>query len=73
MKLVFSAERQSREHYLRESLDAMATKLGEMQARAVQLHALAERVSSLAGLPSVEAKSKMGAAVFAGSPQSDDE
>lgn len=70
VKWVSSAERQSQEHYLRANLDAMATKLGEMQARMVQLDALAERVASLAGLPPVNAKSKMGAGGDLLSPRS---
>lgn len=61
VRLISSAERQSQERYLRANLDAMATKLGEMQARMVQLDALAERVASLAGLPPAEAKLKAGA------------
>ncbi len=58
--MVSSVERQSQERYLRENLDAMATKLGEMQARIVQLDALAERLAATAGLPALDAKSKAG-------------
>lgn len=68
--LVSSAERQSQERYLRENLDAMATKLGEMQARVVQLDALAERVAALAGVPATEAKSRHGAGGTLLSPRS---
>ena len=39
-----------RERYLRENLDAMARKVGEMQAKLVQLEAMGERVSGLAGI-----------------------
>jgi murein DD-endopeptidase MepM/ murein hydrolase activator NlpD len=35
---------------MRENLDAMARKLGEMQAKLVQLEALGDRVSGLAGV-----------------------
>ena len=59
--LVASAERQSQERYLRENLNAMAIKLGEMQARVVQLDAVAERVAALAGLPTTEVKVRNGA------------
>jgi murein DD-endopeptidase MepM/ murein hydrolase activator NlpD len=40
----------SRDKYLRENLDAMASKLGEVQAKLVRLEALGERVSTLAGV-----------------------
>ena len=51
--LVLSAqEQQARksEDFLRENLDAMAIKLGQMQAQLMRLDALGERVSTLAGL-----------------------
>src|SRR3954470_2769624 len=38
------------ESFLRENLNAMAMKLGQMQAQLVRLDALGERVSSLSGL-----------------------
>jgi murein DD-endopeptidase MepM/ murein hydrolase activator NlpD len=40
----------SRDRYLRENLNAMALKLGEVQAKLVTLEALGERVSGLAGV-----------------------
>ena len=42
------ADEQAR--YLRENLDVMAKRLGELQARLVQLDSLGERVASMAGL-----------------------
>ena len=39
-----------KERYLRENLNAMAVKLGEMQARMMRLDALGDRVSGLAGI-----------------------
>jgi murein DD-endopeptidase MepM/ murein hydrolase activator NlpD len=42
------------ESFLRENLNAMAMKLGQMQAQLVRLESLGERVSSLAGLKSGE-------------------
>jgi len=39
-----------RDRYLRENLDAMASKLGELQAKLLKLEAVGERVSGLAGL-----------------------
>jgi murein DD-endopeptidase MepM/ murein hydrolase activator NlpD len=41
---------QRTEAYLRENLNAMAIKLGEMQAQLVRLDALGERLSSAAGI-----------------------
>jgi murein DD-endopeptidase MepM/ murein hydrolase activator NlpD len=40
----------SKELYVRENLDAMARKLGEMQARLVQIDSLGERLGGLTGL-----------------------
>jgi len=39
-----------KERYMRENLNAMAVKLGEMQARMLRLDALGDRVSGLAGI-----------------------
>jgi murein DD-endopeptidase MepM/ murein hydrolase activator NlpD len=44
------AQRHKTEEFLRENLNAMAVKLGQMQARLVRLDALGERLSALAGL-----------------------
>lgn len=43
-----------RERFMRENLDAMARRVGEMQARLIQLESVSERVSGLAGLKSEE-------------------
>ena len=43
-----------REAYLRDNLDALAAKLGQLQARLTRLDALGERVASLAGLKPVD-------------------
>jgi murein DD-endopeptidase MepM/ murein hydrolase activator NlpD len=51
VKLVAKDDSAQRERFLRENLDAMAKKVGEMQAKMLQLDALGERVSGLAGLP----------------------
>lgn len=45
-----------RERFMRENLDAMARRVGEMQARLVQLETVSERVSGLAGLKPEEAR-----------------
>jgi len=43
-------EARKTEDFLRDNLNAMAVKLGQMQARLVRLDAMGERLSSLAGL-----------------------
>jgi murein DD-endopeptidase MepM/ murein hydrolase activator NlpD len=50
VKLVVKDEFDQRDRYLRENLDVMARRLGEMQAKLVQLESLGDRVSSLAGV-----------------------
>jgi hypothetical protein len=59
-----------RDRYLRENLDSMARKVGEMQARLMQLETLGERVSGLAGLPAAEIKNSpgRGGALVSGKP-----
>jgi murein DD-endopeptidase MepM/ murein hydrolase activator NlpD len=49
-RLVTQGEVDSKNLYVRENLDAMARKLGEMQARMLQIESLGERVAGLAGL-----------------------
>jgi len=60
---------------MRENLDAMARKLGEMQARMVQLEALGERVSGLAGVNPADIKIApgRGGALVSGRPLSMEE
>jgi murein DD-endopeptidase MepM/ murein hydrolase activator NlpD len=53
VKLVAKDDSAQRERFLRENLDAMAKKIGEMQAKMLQIDALGERVSGLAGLPAL--------------------
>ncbi|MGS5088666.1 M23 family metallopeptidase [Hydrogenophaga sp. A37] len=55
-RLVTQGEVDSKELYMRENLDAMARKLGEMQARMMQIESLGERVAGLAGLKPEEFK-----------------
>jgi murein DD-endopeptidase MepM/ murein hydrolase activator NlpD len=55
-RLVHQNEVDSKDAYLRANLDAMARKLGEMQARMMQIDALGERVAGLAGLDPAEFK-----------------
>jgi murein DD-endopeptidase MepM/ murein hydrolase activator NlpD len=50
VRLVVRDEFAQRDRFVRENLDAMAQKVGEMQAKLVRLEAMGERVSGLAGL-----------------------
>lgn len=43
-----------RERYLRENVDAMAQKVGELQAKLLKIEAVGERVSGLAGIKAEE-------------------
>ena len=56
VRFVVKDEFEQRDRFMRENLDAMARKLGEMQARMLQLEALGERVSGLAGVSPNELK-----------------
>ncbi len=60
VKLVVKDEFEQRDRFMRENLDMMAKRLGEMQAKMVQLEALGERVSGLAGVNPGEIKSTRG-------------
>ena len=60
VKLVVKDEFEQRDRFMRENLDMMAKRLGEMQAKMMQLEALGERVSGLAGVNPGEIKSTLG-------------
>lgn len=60
LRLVVKDEFEQRDRFMRENLDAMARKLGEMQAKMTQLEALGERVSGLAGVNPGEIKVQPG-------------
>ena len=60
VKLVARDETDQRDRFLRENLDVMAKRLGEMQAKITQLESLGERVSGLAGISPAEIKAKPG-------------
>lgn len=72
LRLVVKDEFAQRDRFMRENLDVMAKKLGEMQAKLQQLEALGERVSGLAGINPADIKSKpgLGGALEAGRPLS---
>lgn len=53
-RLVTQGDVDTHKLYVRENLDAMARKLGEMQARMLQIQSLGERVAGLAGLDPAE-------------------
>ena len=50
VRLVVKDEFAERDRFLRANLDAMARRVGEMQARMVQLESLGDRVMGLAGM-----------------------
>jgi len=70
VKLMVKDEFEQRDRFMRENLDAMAKKLGEMQAKLVQLESLGERVSGLAGVNPSEIKAVpgRGGALVSGRP-----
>lgn len=75
VRLVVKDEFEQRDKFVRENLDVLARKLGEMQARLTQLESLGERVSGLAGINSGDVKSRpgQGGALISGRPLSMDE
>ena len=56
VKLVVRDEIAQRDRFMRENLDAMAQKVGEMQAKLVKLEAMGERVVGMAGVKPEELK-----------------
>jgi murein DD-endopeptidase MepM/ murein hydrolase activator NlpD len=56
VRLVVRDEIAQRERYMQTNLDAMAHKVGEMQARMINLEAMGERVTGLAGVKPDELK-----------------
>lgn len=59
----------ARERFMRENLDAMAQKVGEMQAKLVRLEAMSERVSGLAGVKPQELGAERPSAAALGGGQ----
>lgn len=60
-RIVTQGELDARSLYMRENLDVMARRLGEMQARMMQIESLGERVAGLAGLNPADFKTLPGA------------
>ena len=60
VRLVVRDEVAQRDRFMRENIDVMAKRLGEMQAKVLQLESLGERVSGLAGINPADIKSRPG-------------
>lgn len=60
VRLVVRDEVAQRDRFMRENIDMMAKRLGEMQAKMMQLESLGERVSGLAGLNPADIRAKPG-------------
>ena len=60
LRLDVKDEFEQRDRFMRENLDVLARKLGEMQAKLMQLESLGERVSGLAGVNPDEIRSTPG-------------
>lgn len=75
LRLVVKDEFEQRDKFMRENLDVLARKLGEVQAKLTQLESLGDRVSGLAGINSAELKVKagQGGALITGRPLKFDE
>jgi len=68
VSLVARAENLQRDRFLRENLDAMAKKVGEMQAKLLKLEAMGDRVSGLAGVKAEEFKPLLRPGAAASAP-----
>jgi len=66
VKLVVRDEFAQRDRFMRENLDAMATKVGEMQAKLIKLESMSERVSGMAGVKPEEFEQLKAAAPAGG-------
>jgi biotin carboxyl carrier protein len=60
VRLVVKDEFAQRDRFMRENIEVMAKKLGEMQAKMLQLESLGERVSGLAGVNPADIRLKPG-------------
>ena len=56
VRFVEKQEFAQRDRYMRENLDAMAVKVGEMQAKLVRMEAVSERLAGMAGIKPEELK-----------------
>lgn len=60
VRLVVKDEFAQRDRYVKENIEVLAKRLGEMQAKMLQLESLGERVSGLAGINPADIKMKPG-------------
>ncbi len=60
VRLVVKDEVAQRDRFVRENIDVLARRLGEMQAKLLQLESLGERVSGLSGVNPADVKVKPG-------------
>ena len=60
MRLVVKDEFDQRDRYLRENIEVLAKRMGEMQAKLMQMESLAERVSGLAGMDPAQVRTTPG-------------
>jgi murein DD-endopeptidase MepM/ murein hydrolase activator NlpD len=63
IKPIVSSEIAQRDRFMRDNLDAMAEKVGQMQAKLIRLEAMGERVSGLAGVKADDLKPAPSGAV----------
>lgn len=68
VKLIVRDEIAQRERFMRENLDAIALRVGEMQAKVVKLEALSERVTGMAGVKTDDLKALPARAKGQGGP-----
>ena len=75
VRLMVRDEEAQRDRFVRENIDLLARRLGEMQAKMGQLESLGERVSGLAGInpADIRAKPGQGGALVGGRPLSMDD
>ena len=60
VRLVVKDEVAQQDRFMRENIEVMAKKLGEMQAKMLQLESLGERIPGLAGVSPADIKIKPG-------------
>lgn len=60
VRLVVKDDVAQQERFMRENIDLMAKRMGEMQAKMLQIESLGERVSGLAGINPGDIKAKPG-------------
>jgi len=60
MRLVVKDEFDQRDRYVRENIEVLAKRMGEMQAKLMQMESLAERVSGLAGMDPAQVRTTPG-------------